>query len=122
MLSLALTRFLESIDNLRRSLRLVWESSREWTILAVLLVLLQGLMPVITLYLIGRMIDAITTALQLQLPLASSELLGQIALVGIVMFLDIGLGTLAGIVREGQSLSVSNHILSAIHAKSIAVD
>jgi ATP-binding cassette, subfamily B, bacterial len=122
MLSLFLTRLSESIANLWRVLVLVWESSRKWTIGSIVLVFLQGLVPIFTLFLMGRMIDEITKALEQGANASLTPVLILIALVGIVTFFDVALTTISGIVREGQTLSVSDYILKSIHEKSINVD
>ena len=122
MFTSVLARFALMIANLRRALLLVWESSRKWTIASIVLVLIQGLLPVIVLFLTGRMIDAITNILQIGPSASLNEVFVLIALVGVVTFTDIALSTISGIVRETQTISVADHVLSAIHAKSIEVD
>lgn len=47
---------------LGRAVRLVWQCAPGWAILNMVLVILQGLLPLATLYLIKRIIDAVTAA------------------------------------------------------------
>jgi len=110
-----------SLTNIFRSLRLVWESSRSLTIISLILMVLQGIMPIIVLYLTGTMIDAITRTIN-GAGGSSQDVLRLIALVGFFTFLGVIFGTLNGIVSEGQSQAVADHIMSAIHAKSILID
>lgn len=120
-------RIRESLGNLRRALALVWESSRRWTIASLTIALLQGLLPIIILFLTGAMIDAIggliSTSMAGQTPSVNlSDVLGLIVLIGVVTFISLALGSIASVVREGQSLTVAEHVMRTIHAKSIAAD
>jgi ATP-binding cassette subfamily B protein len=120
-------RFRESLRNLWRAFLLVWHSSRGWTIASLGLALVQGIMPIIILYLTGVMIDTIGGFVTNTVPGqgASGDLgdvFGLIALIGFVTFLNLALGSVATVVREGQALTVSEYVMSTIHAKSIAAD
>lgn len=122
-----LYQIIDICRNLGRGLRLVWEGGRIWTIAALILALLQGLIPVIILALTGAMIDAVAVylgdAATGTLQTADfSGVFGLIALVGGITFLSSVLGSLASIVRETQSLTVGDYVTSMIHAKSIEVD
>ncbi len=109
-----------SVTSLGRALLLTWMSSRGWTIASIALTLLQGLTPVALLYLIGTMLDQVTEVIThgRELP----EILGIVALAGVVAFIDMALSVVSGVVSEGQALAVSEHVTRVIHAKSIAVD
>jgi len=94
--------------------------------LNVVLVILQGLLPLTTLYLIKRIIDSVTvakTAAAAAAPSPSlSTVLPLVALAGgsvLLAALCRSLGELAG---EAQSSSVSDKVSDILHAQSVAVD
>lgn len=94
--------------------------------LNVALVILQGLLPLTTLYLIKRIIDSVTvakTAASAAAPSPSlSTVLPLVALAGgsvLLAALCRSLGELAG---EAQSSSVSDKVSDILHAQSVAVD
>ncbi len=113
-------RAARSVTSLWRALGLTWTSSRGWTSAAIALTLLQGLTPVALLYLIGAMLDQVT-ALIVQ-GRTVNDIVGIVVLAGVVAFIDMALSVISGVVHEGQTLAVNEHVARLIHAKSIAVD
>jgi ATP-binding cassette subfamily B protein len=120
MIGLIFQRIVESVSNLYRVLRLVWSSSRGWTIASIVLVLLQGLTPVAILYLTGLMIDSVTYVINGTAGIEA--VLPYVGLLAIVTLFSLALTTIGGLVGEGQTLSVADFVQSQIHAQSIAVD
>lgn len=106
--------------NTNRSLKLVWESSKTWTSAAVLIVILQGLVPVILLALMGGTIDTLTAVFEGQGQ--ASDVIPFLVLFAGVSFFDIALSQGASIIREGQVLAVVDRVTKVIHDKSISVD
>jgi len=51
---------LQQVWQLRRSLQLVWQSAPSWTIASVQLAIVQGILPLLSLYLTKLLVDAIT--------------------------------------------------------------
>jgi ATP-binding cassette subfamily B protein len=100
---------------------LVWQSNPRLTLLLSLLLGLQGITPVIQLFLIGRVIDSVTTAIsngtfQLQ------EIAPLVFLSGLVMFIGSVLATASAVVNEAHGLAVADYISNAIHEHSVAID
>jgi ATP-binding cassette subfamily B protein len=120
MIAIVFQRVRESILNYGRVLRLVWASSRNWTLASIVLVLLQGFIPVIILYLTGTMIDAVTRIINSGDGLET--VMPYIVLLAGVTLFNIALTTLSRLVSEGQTLSVADYVQSQIHARSIAID
>lgn len=94
--------------------------------LNIVLVILQGLLPLATLYLIKRIIDVVTAAKTTAAAAVSSPRLSTVlplvALAGGSVLLAVlcrSLGELAG---EAQSTSVSDKVSDILHAQSVAVD
>ncbi len=108
---------------LRRALHLVWESAPSWTVASIALLVVQGILPLLSLYLTKLMVDAVSTGLTAA---DKAAILGQvmvlIILAGAIALLGDLCGAIAGFVSEAQSQVVTDHIHSLLHAKSIEVD
>jgi|Deesub1362A_J573_1020465.scaffolds.fasta_scaffold00877_13 ATP-binding cassette subfamily B protein len=106
-----------------QALRLVWQSAPGWTVVSAVLIIIQGLLPLLTLYLMKLIIDAVTSGITAH---DKWEAFKQIAIfiaiaggVNILTALSNSVGTL---VRELQSQLVTDHMNDILHAKSIEVD
>ncbi|MCL1472313.1 ABC transporter ATP-binding protein/permease [Argonema antarcticum A004/B2] len=114
---------LSQLPYLSRSLNLVWTSARNWTIAWAILLVVQGLLPVATVYLTQQLVDSLVAALgagadwQKILPT-----LTLVALMGGILLLTQVLGSLLTWVRTVQSELVKDYISSLIHEKSIEID
>jgi len=108
---------------LGRAVRLVWQCAPGWAVLNMVLVILQGLLPLATLYLIKRIIDAVTAVKSAgALSPGLSTVLPLVALAGgsvLLAALCRSLGEPAG---QAQSTLVSDKVSDILHAQSVAVD
>lgn len=106
-----------------RAILLVWKASRRWTILTICLTVVQGVMPLLTLYIIKLLVDTITVAIQTEDPTAYFRrivyLVGAAALVTIV---QAAIRSAASYIAEAQAAVVTDYVSSALHDKSIALD
>ena len=108
---------------LRRAVGLVWESARGWTIAGAALVVVQGTLPLLGLYLTKLTVDAVTEGIRSpDKEGALRRVLLWIALTGVVALLTAAFRTLAEIVREQQGQRVTDHVMDVIHRQSAAVD
>lgn len=105
------------------ALRFVWRSAPGWTIANAVLVLVQGPLPLLSLYLMKLTIDTVTDNL------AAADTAGAfreaavfVLLMGVVSLASSLIGQLAGLIQQAQSLTVTDYMHEIIHAKSIAVD
>ncbi len=105
------------------ALRLVWQSAPGWTMASLALLVVQGTLPLVSLYLMKLVVDAVTTALEAADKGAAFEqvalligLTGGVALIGAVA------RSIAGLVSEAQGQVVTDHMSDLLHAKSIEVD
>lgn len=118
-----LSRGLEKLRGslrLGRALRLVWESSPRWTVLSLGLVLVQAVLPLVTLYLTKLVVDAVAAGVGGEAPFRSVLLyIGLAALAGL---LSAAAGSAATLIGEAQGHLVTDHILEVIHEKSVAAD
>ncbi len=105
------------------ALRLVWQSSPGWTVARAVLLIIQGTLPLLSLYLTKLIVDAVA---------ASGDgadrraAFGQVAILlagaGAVALLTALCTSLAEMVGLAQSQRVTDHIQGLLHAKSIEVD
>jgi len=122
MISLALARRKPTL-RLGRALRFVWQSGRGWTMASIVLLILQGTLPVLSIYLMKLIIDAVAVgvaAADKSATFRHAALL--IALGGLVALLNAACEAIAGFVNEEQSQAVTDTMQGVLHAKAIAVD
>jgi len=106
---------------LRRAVRLVWQSAPSWTSASIVLLIVQGVLPLAQLYLLKLIVDAVTAALQSpnrQL----DNIIRLIVALGAVTLLGALAGSLATLVGDAQAQLVTDHVSSIIHEKSVEVD
>lgn len=108
---------------LDRAVRFVWEAGPGWTIASLALVVVQGVLPLLTLYLMKLIVDAVTFALAApDKANAFRHVALLIAAAAGVALLNSFIGLIAGLVRQAQSLHVTDHMSNIMHAKSVEVD
>lgn len=105
------------------ALRLVWQSSPGWTIARLILVVFQGLLPLVMIYLAKLIIDNVTTKLGTNDPeQIFSQVLPLIILAGVVTIFDSFCQSLNELVNTAHSQKVTDYMQGIIHAKSIEAD
>ncbi len=110
--------------NVKRALGFVWESSRGWTTANVVLLVVQGLLPVASLYLLRLLVDAVVDAAagrasEGALP---SNVFAVLLAAGVVALLS-GLSRIVGaVVNKEQSRRVVDHMHDVIQNKAVEVD
>jgi ATP-binding cassette subfamily B protein len=111
---------LRRLWQLRRSVQLVWQSSRKSTLIHAGLMLLLGLLPIAGLYLVKLIIDAITA----QAPTAVDweRLAGCLAAAGGIAVLTDWLRALDAHVSEEQSQQVTDYVQDLLHKQAIRLD
>jgi ATP-binding cassette subfamily B protein len=117
---------LKNAVRIDRALRFVWRASSLYSILSGIVVIAQGILPLVSLYLIKLIIDAVT-GLDFN---SGTSLLDQgfsKPILYIAMACGVGLLTaffnfLTDYVKKAQSLTVTDYMLSLLHEKSVAAD
>ena len=106
---------------LPRALKLVWEVARPWTVAWIVLLSVQGLLPVATVYLTKLVVDSVIGSLRDRSVDVRPVLLLLLLLGGVLVLMEV---VRTGIkwVRTVQAELLQDHITSLIHAKSVAVD
>jgi len=108
---------------LRRAIRLVWDSSRRWTIANIFLLVLQGLLPLLSLYLLKLMLDSVVAALEIvDKDAAFADVMVVVVLAGLVTLLSNLARTIGSFVSSMQGRIVADYMNDILHAKSIEVD
>ncbi len=104
------------------ALRMVWSSSPRWTIARIVLLIVQGILPLCSLYLTKLIIDTLTSGLTTQPSAVGQRLLLLLILVGGVTLVSDFCTFLADLVNTAQSHRVENAMTDLIQAKSIEMD
>jgi len=108
---------------LHRAVRFVWEAGPGWTITSLALVVIQGVLPLLTLYLMKLIVDAVTFSLGAPDKAASFKHVA--LLIGFAAgaaLLNALFQLINSVVKEAQTLAVTDHMYDILHAKSIEVD
>jgi len=106
-----------------RALGLVWNAAHRWTILWLALLVIQGLLPVASVYLTRALVDTLVIALRGDGSWnAFRSVLPFVIAMAVILLLTELLSYIAGYVRTVQSELVRDHISGLIHEKSVAAD
>lgn len=119
----ALDKLVKTALEFRRALSLVWEAAPRWMLVNSFLVLVQGLLPLASLYLMKLIVDGVTVSLE------ASDKTAVFQSTTVWILLAAGLALLSALMRsfseyasEAQSLQVTDAVADILHAKSVAVD
>lgn len=108
---------------LRKALTLVWQSSKYYTIGNMVLLFLQGILPLVSLYLTKKIIDTVTIGLNnLENKIYFQQILWLVFLAGIIALISNLISVLANLISEAQSQIVTDYVQNILHKKSIEVD
>ncbi|AFZ34359.1 Xenobiotic-transporting ATPase [Stanieria cyanosphaera PCC 7437] len=105
------------------ALGLVWQSSPGWTIARIILVSIQGILPLAAIYLAKLIIDTVTSNLRAANPSAAfDQILPLLIIAGIVTIIISLCQSLTELVNTAHSQKVTDYMQGIIHAKSIEAD
>lgn len=104
------------------ALRLVWTSSRGWTVLSLSLVVVQSLAPLAVLYLIKLVVDAITPGAAGAGDVPFDHVVLLILLTALAGLVGAAAAAVSGLALEAQGHLVTDHVLDVMHEKSVEVD
>src|SRR5215212_4214135 len=123
ILSSKLGKALAQLPNLPRALALVWQVARPWTIIWVLLLIVQGLLPAAIVFLTKLFVDALIFALRSNASWPEMQYAMFVVLLagGVLLLMEV-VRNLINWVRTVQAELLQDHITSLIHEKSVAVD
>jgi ATP-binding cassette, subfamily B, bacterial len=118
-----LSTVLAQLPYFPRALGLVWAAARGWVIAWAALLVIQGVLPVVTVYLTRALVNSLVAILSA--PKSWENISPTIVLVALyagVILLSQVLRSATSWIRTAQSELVRDHISSLIHDQSIAVD
>lgn len=104
------------------AIRMVWNSSPRWAMARIGLLIVQGILPLCSLYLTKLIIDALTLGLRSEPQIAGQQLLILLVFVGGVALISDFCTFLAELVNIGQSHRVNDVMSDLLQAKSIEMD
>jgi ATP-binding cassette subfamily B protein len=111
------------LRNILRALQFVWNSGPGWTLGSVALLIVQGTLPLLVLYMIKLVVDAVAVSLTASDPSAHFEevalLVGFSGAAAMAMALC---GILTNLVNRAHSRAVTDHMASILHRKSVELD
>jgi ATP-binding cassette subfamily B protein len=111
------------LAELPRALRLVWDAAPGWTAGWGCLLLLQGVLPVATVYLVRNVVNQAVAAFRLRGDFrALRPALVSAAMIGLVLLVSELLKALSTWVRTSQAALVQDHITALVHRQSIGAD
>ena len=114
---------IEAALRLGRALRLVWRAAPGWTLANLVLVLVQGTLPLAALYVMKRILDAVSAAVGAPgRPELVQSVWLWILMAGGVALVTVLARLVGEYVTEAQSLQVTDSVAETLHAQSIAVD
>ncbi|MFN0182027.1 MAG: ABC transporter ATP-binding protein [Gemmatimonadales bacterium] len=103
-----------------QGLKLLWQTSRWGTVLQVVLMVAQGAVPLLALYLVKAVIDVVTGAAAGG---GGAERLGTLVLLaGGVATLGAALRLAAGYLVEAQAVRLTDRVQDALHGQSVGLD
>ena len=108
---------------LLRALRILWQAAPGWTVLNAVLVFVQGVLPLLSLFLLKQVVDAVASGIgsgDTAAAFARAALwIALLAAAGLALTIC---GQAAGTVQEIQGLAVTDRIYDILHAKSVEAD
>ncbi|MEJ2504256.1 MAG: ABC transporter ATP-binding protein [Gemmatimonadota bacterium] len=108
---------------LGRALKLVTAAAPKWTAVSLGLVVVQAVLPLVSLYLMKLVVDAVTEGLARPDPAtAFPGILGLIAIAGGVALATAVTRSLSALASEAQTHHVTDHVMERLHEKSLEVD
>jgi ATP-binding cassette subfamily B protein len=109
--------------SLDRAVRLVWKSAPGWTLAQLGLVVVQGLLPLASLFLTKQIVDTVTVGISSgDVAGTLKETLVWISLAALTALLAAWTNSLSNLVKEIQSMRVTDAVSDLLHAQSVVVD
>lgn len=107
----------------RRALVLVWSSARRWTALWALTLVVQGVLPALTVYVSKLLIDGLVEAAgQGQAWAVVEPLLAPGAAMAALLLAGYVVGSAARWIRTGLSETFRDHLRSLVHEQAVSLD
>jgi ATP-binding cassette subfamily B protein len=114
---------LKNFLSLRQAVTLVWESAPQWTLASALLIIIQGILPLATLYVLKLIIDSVSAGTSFGgIEITFNGVIVLIIIFSVIVLLSVFTRALSVYVNETQAALTTDHIQNILHAKSVEVD
>lgn len=119
-----ITGITDRLQFLPKSLKLVWAATPKWTALWLLLIVVQGILPVALVYLTKAVVDSLSVAISEQgvVPENVYKALYLLGATACVVLASAALRSIMRWVQTAQSESVRDYISAKVHAKAVTLD
>jgi len=116
-------KLLEPMQTVRRVFPILWASAPGWTVVALVLLVLEIFFGLLTLYLIKSLVDAITTMLGTDVQAVDLRgVLFQVAWFGGATLAYLVTRAASGLAREAQGMWVADYVDRMIHSRAVTAD
>src|SRR6056297_2141108 len=116
-------KILHTTFNVKRALGFVWASSRVWAIVNVALLLVQGVLPIVSIYLLKLLVDSVASAIDIGARESMDySVYTVLAAFGVVMLLTGLSRTVGTLVNKEESRRIVDYMHDVIHRKAVDVD
>ena len=116
-------KFLKDISRFKKTLLFVWRSGPKWSIIKLGLLLIQSILPLLSLYLMKLVVDSVSAGLSSpDKTNAFNDVVIYVVLFGILALLIAICNIAEQFVNETQQQLVVNYISDLIHSKSDEID
>ncbi len=119
----SIRNFFAQLTYIPRTLRMIWVASGVWTIAWAVLLVIQGVLPAVTVYLTKLLVDSLVSVIGTGFSWDSATptlILG--ILLGSVMLLGQVLQSIMVWVRTAQSELITDYLSELVHQKAITLD
>ena len=118
-----LSQAARQLSNIPRAVRMVWQAAPGWTGFWAALILIQGLLPVATVYLTKALVDSLANAVaQNSRPAAFSDAIFYLIAMAAVLITAAALKSVAQWVQTAQSEIVQDYIKDQVHRQALRLD
>ncbi|MGH7553251.1 MAG: ABC transporter ATP-binding protein [Longimicrobiales bacterium] len=111
-----------SLLPLRRTLAMIFRAAAGLTVTRIVLLVLQGVLPLVALYLMKLIVDAVQAAIGSNDASAFRHIAWLIAIAGGVALATAAIRALASLVSDAQTFFVSDYLHGILHEKSSQMD
>lgn len=113
----------QRLSYLVQALRLIWAAAPAWTVAWAVLLVVQGLLPAVTVYVTKMLVDSVAATLGAGFSMETVRAVAAPAavIVGVLLLGQVMQGAV-GWVRTVQTELIQDHIKQLIHRKAVAVD
>lgn len=116
-------KILYTTFNIKRVLGFVWSSSRGWAIVNAALLLVQGVLPIVSIYLLKLLVDSVATAVDVGAhESVAYNVYTVLAAFAVVMLLTGLSRTVGNLVNKEESRRIVDYMHDVIHKKAVDVD